>query len=426
MTRQVENQLVRSLEAAASRAPAPEPGLLNHLERKGRRRQQRAQVALAGGAALAVIAGSAVAFNSREETGNTNLAPAAPQAAATKDPAPGQDPVSKALGAKPIDKVWPGAVHTIPNRLPDGRKFRPLTMADSHTLLVSVDAGYENAGELRLYDLTSKATRKVTTLNAPKDTKIFASDFTVGEGHVAWWTSRDDNGRRSIELWAAPLTGGDSYRVGQVYSDDVVQAMTVTIADGKVYWSLKKGGVYQAPLSGGTAELLKGTEKSALVRWPWVGSPLPKSWSGSGSGDVPDQIAYRTLRNLRTGEVRTATDRKGAWLCRVQWCVGDSKDGGAVQRRDGTGLRAVPGAGSGVASFGFAIEPARDRFVFIGGSPSFIYDVETKKAGRIAASDDDGFRLLNDDRLYYAQTKTGYQLVDFAAIEASGASGQSR
>ncbi|GAA2755848.1 hypothetical protein [Actinopolymorpha rutila] len=411
MTRQVENQLVRSLEAAAGRAPAPEPGLLNHLERKGRRRQQRAQVALAGGAALAVIAGSAVALNVREEPGNTNLAPAGVPAAATKKP----DPAPNNPAAKPIEQLWPGAVHSIPNRLPDGRKFRPQTMVDSHTVLISVDAGFEQAGELRLYDLTNRTSRKVTTVPTPKNARIFASDFTVGEGHVAWWTASDDNGQTSIELWAAPLAGGDTYRVAQVYAEDGVQPMSVTIDNGEVYWSLKKGGVYQAPLSGGDAELLKGTEKSALVQWPWVGSPLQKTMLPSGT-DVPDEVAYETLRNVKTGEVRTAAKRSGVWTCRVQWCVGYSKEGGAAQRRDGTGRRELDAVRT---SLGFGIQPARDRFVLLPGAKSVIYDLESGKAGRTAASDDGGFRLMYDDQLYYVQTKTGYQLIDMAAIEAA-------
>ncbi len=415
MTRQVENQLVRTLEAAAGRAPVPEPGLLNHLERKGRRKQQRAQVALAGGAALAVIAGSAVAFNVREQPGNTSIAPAAPQATVTKEP----KPASNGVAAQPIETLWPGAVHTISNRLPDGRKFRPQTMVDDHTLLVSVDAGFENAGELLLYDLTNKTTHKITIVHEPKDTKIFASDFTVGQGHVVWWTSRDDNGRTSIELWAAPLAGGDAYRVGRVHAEGGVQPMSVAINDGKVYWSLKKGGVYRAPLSGGDAELVKGTEKSALVQWPWVGSPLQKTVLPSGREDVPDEIAYSTLRNLQTGEVRTASKRSGLWTCRVQWCVGFSKDGGAVQRRDGTGQRELHAM---TTSMGYGIQPARDRFVLLPGARSVIYDLETGKAGRAAASDDGGFRMMYDNQLYYVQTKTGYQLIDLAAIEAASSS----
>ncbi|WP_345482893.1 hypothetical protein, partial [Actinopolymorpha pittospori] len=50
---------------------------------------------------------------------------------------------------------------------------------------------------------------------------------------------------------------------------------------------------------------------------------------------------------------------------------------------------------------------------------SIIYDIESGKAGRVAALDGGGFRLMGDERLYYVETKAGYQLVDLAAIEAS-------
>ncbi|WP_345482699.1 hypothetical protein, partial [Actinopolymorpha pittospori] len=359
MTRQVEHQLVRTLEAAAGRAPTPEPGLLDQLERRSRRRRQRAQVALAGAAVLAVVAGSAVALGLSQPSGQSaTLAPAGPSTERSTEPGP------KGVGVpvEPIEKLWPDAVHNIPNRLPGGEKFRPQTMADDHTVLVSIDAGFENAGELWAYDLTDKTARKVTTVRKSKNTTIFASNFTVGEGHVVWWTSGVDEGKPVTEVWGAPLAGGAAYRVGKVNSGSGVQQMAIAISGQKVFWSLRDGGVYQAPLSGGEAKLIDGTQKFGLVQYPWVGSPVPKL--ESYSGEAPDALDYRTLRNLETGEERTAAARDGSWTCRVQWCVGSMNDSGFVQRRDGTGRREIGGM---IGSTEYGIQPTRDRLASIRG-----------------------------------------------------------
>ncbi|MGH3490476.1 MAG: hypothetical protein ACRDP8_21510 [Actinopolymorphaceae bacterium] len=415
MTRQVEHELVRTLESAAGRAPTPEPDLLAQVERRRLHLQQRAQVVLAGAAVLAVVAGSAVALDAtRSSGGSTTVTAAGPSVDAPTERRPAD------LTVEPIEKLWPDAVHNVPDRLADGRKFRPQTMVDERTVLVSVDARFEDVGELWLYDLQDRTARKVTTVRTPKDAKVFASNFTIGEGYVVWWIAHPDMWRTSIELWAAPLAGGEAHLVGGVHGEGGVAGL-IDITAGKVRWSLSGGGVYEAPLSGGAPTLIEGTEEFGLVDWPWAGTPARslESWSGS----PPDEITYRTLRNLRTGEERTAPERRGSWTCRVEWCVGTTEDGGAVQRRDGTGGREV---GSVMTSVSYGNQPARDRFVLVEGARSIIYDIESNRAGRVAAMDGGGFRMMADERLYYVETKEGYQLIDMAAIEASEPAGQTQ
>jgi hypothetical protein len=409
MTRQVEHELVRTLEAAAGRAPTPAPDLLAQVERRRQRRQQHAQITLAGAAVLAVVAGSAVALDATGPSGgSTTVTAAGPSVEVPTKGGPAD------LAVEPIEKLWPDAVHNVPDRLPDGRKFRPQTMVDERTVLVSVDARFENVGELWQYDIQDRTARKVTTVRTPKDATIFASNFTIGDGYVVWWIAHPDMWRNSIELWAAPLAGGEAHLVARVRAKGGVEGL-IAVEGKEVFWSLSGGGVYRAPLSGGAAGMIDGTEEFGLVDWPWIGSPLRSraSWSGS----PPDEIAYQTLRNLQTGEERIATERDGQWTCRVRWCVGTTDGGGAVQRRDGTGGREV---GSVMTSVSYGNQPARDRFVLVeGAARSIIYDIESKMAGRVAAMEGGGFRMMGDERLYYVETKEGYQLVDMAAIEAS-------
>jgi hypothetical protein len=407
MTRSIERELTRTLNVAAGRAPRPEPGLLDQVEQRRRRRARRAQIAVATGAVLAVAGGSALTFGTSGLSGrDTTFTPADPPISRPARAKPDE------LAAEPIQAVWPAAVHDIPNRLDDGRKFWPHTMVDDHTLLVSIDASFENAGELWLYDIEDRTARKVTTVRTPKDATVFASNFTVGEGHVVWWIARPDNGKAAVELWAAPLRGGKAHLVSRVQAEGGVEGL-IAIEGSMVHWSLSGGGVYRAPLTGGDAELLEGTQEATLVDWPWVGSPVRSLRSGT----MPDEITYRTLRNLETGEERVATERDGAWTCRVRWCVGSTNHGGAVQRRDGSGRREV---GSVMTTMTYGNQPARDRFVLVEGrNRSVIYDAASGKAGRVAALDGGGFRLMGDERLYFVETKKGYQVVDLAAIEAS-------
>ncbi|WP_020579305.1 hypothetical protein [Actinopolymorpha alba] len=395
--RRLENELVTTLERAAGRAPMPEPGFLDQLERRYKRKR-RSRVAAVAAATALVVTGSAVGLGLLGGSGVTStLAPAGQ---------PASPPARQAVtgGIEPVEKVWPAAVHTIPNRLPDGRKFQPQTMIDDQTVLVSAQSSFEKAKELWAYDIVAKTARKVTDISTPADAKIFASNFTIGEGHVAWWLGRSSGRKHSIELWAAPLAGGEAHRVATLSKGAGVEK--IQVIDQKVVWSVGGGGVYEAPLSGGDATLIPGTTKFALVAWPWVGSPVTKreSWSGA----PPDAIVHRTLRNLKTGEERVATDRDGAWTCAVRWCQGQV-DGTFIQRRDGSQRRHV---GLEMTERG----PAADRFgLAYDRDSAVIHDFDTGKAGRMAESD--GFRMLVDDRLYYTKLKDGYQLLDLAMID---------
>ncbi len=400
MTAPLERDLVQTLEAAASSAPVPPVDLLQQVDRRRRHRQQRSKVVLVATAATCVLAGTAWGFGVLPSTDQHTVIEPSRRAPGTP------------LSAAPVEKLWPQAVHRIGNRLPDGRKFLPRTFVDERTLLVSVQASFEKAGELRLYDLDAGTTRKVTDIRTPDDATIFPSDFTLGDGHVAWWISREgENGKSSVELWAVPLAGATAHRVTSLATSDSVEALAV--AAGQVHWSLEHGGVYQAPLSGGDAALIDGTKDYAIVSWPWIGSPVP-SFDGSDS-ELTSKVSYQTLRNVQTGEETIAEDRDGLWACRIHWCIGTVDESSVAERRDRTSRQSVPGYIDPATQFGGAL-PARDRFVLLMEKAAVIHDLETGRSGRMAPSPGGGFRMMGDDRMYYTETKNGFQLLDLAAI----------
>jgi hypothetical protein len=412
MTTQLERDLVRTLETAAGRSPIPPADLVAQVDRRHRRRRQRSRAAIAATVAVCALA-----------TGSTWGLGVLPHSGSDATLQPSRDRPAKAYPTAPVEELWPQAVHDIGNRLPNGKKFVPRTFVDEHTVLVSVQAGFERAGELWVYDISAGTAHKVTTIVSTDDTTIFASGFTIGDGHVAWWTSREnEDGESEDELWTAPLTGGQAHLAVRLSPEHSLNGLA--LADGHVYWSVAGGGVYRAPRGGGT-ELVDGTDGFAIVAWPWIGSPGPRS---SDQGDTvrswpttKDEVTYQRLRNLETGEERDATDRDGQWVCLTTWCLGIDDDMRSIgQRRDGTGRHTLPAATEVMWPVELSMAAMTDRFVVmkVGASPA-IYDLETRRAGKMARSVEPGTRLMADSRLYYSMTKNGYQLLDLAAVARS-------
>jgi hypothetical protein len=408
MTTPLEDELVRTLEAAAQHAPSPEPHLVYLVENRRRRRQRRTQVTIAAAAVVALIGGLAVAVDALRTSQTSQIVAPVSGPSAIGPALPSR--TKPAAKPAPVDKVWPDAVHEIPDRLPNGTKFQPQTMVDQHTVLVSVESSFEKTSELWLYDIEAGTARKVTSVPTPGGTSIFASNFTVGEGHVVWWLARKSVGLRAIEVWTAPRAGGAATRVTNLWTSDAVDRLAV--GPQHVVWSMSGGGVYQAPLDGGEATLIAETEEFGIVSWPWIGSPLP---SDPGPHEPePAEVGYRTLRNLETGEERVADAREGWWTCAVTWCVGQRGNSWVAEHRDGTHRWDLPLRPDAMA---MRNRIARDRFVLLSGGSGLpvIHDVATGKTGRLANLGH-GYRMLTDERLYYAKTGKGYQLLDMGAI----------
>jgi len=402
MTEQLEEALSRVLDHAATRAPVPPGDLLGRVE-SGHRKRRKVRLAVnAGGitaACAAVLSGVLLVQN----FSGTAAGPV------TTKPGTGSPLRNAVLPSKavPIEKLWPTAVHRISNRLPDNRKIQPQTLADNRTLLVTVESSFEKASELLAYDLKTKATRKITNVVTPAGATTFASNFTVGDGHVIWYTMV----KKVSQIWTAPLSGGPALKIADASGSPAFLAAD----EGKAYWSIENvGGLLQAPLTGGKASPVPGTAHEQILSWPWVASPGQKF----GNGQVPNQVIYEKVRNLRTGETRTAkVPEPGLWACGLTFCY--SFDGFGTesklraQLRDGTGSRTAP-----IEGFVEPGGPSFDRFVF-GRSPAgvVLYDFKTGKIGSTPLVDNSSMSPREPyNRLYPALTKNGYLIVDLAAI----------
>lgn len=269
--------------------------------------------------------------------------------------------------APPIKKVWPGAVHEIPTTGPGGRAFKPDVFVSSR---VVVGRGFtrNRPDGIWSYDLDRRAFSRVAPL---KELGVANEPVVFGSGFVAWSALRDS----MTEIWAVPVTGGVPRRVtafSAVFTGDSYQGIELAIADSMAVWSPSNGGVYQVRLAGGRPAPVKGTKGYHLLAWPWAGRPK-QEW-------MPDQSVSRPMEHLidvRTGERDDAVHpRKEGWQdCGVTWCVNSRE----AWRRDGTGLRELPGnAAAGIYS---------DRFVLLhqkgtdGKRATAVHDIATGRTG---------------------------------------------
>lgn len=439
----LEAELRKTFDAAATRAPAPPPDLLDRVAtgQRGLRRRRRAQTALAVIATVTVAAGSTLVAQ-----GLSKGEGASPGGVAA---GPGTTDVRKfrkvdVAYAKPIEEVWPEAVHRIPDRLPNGERFRPEAFVGADGLLVSTESGADKANRVSVYNLTTKAVTtgpKVVTPDKVKRSpdRTYASDFTVGDGRVAWWMGYSQNGKGFIEIWSAPLDDrGTAKPIVQMEAptqDDGGGVDSLAIVGGKVIWSIGDGGVYEAPVDGGRETPVPDTEDYHLMMWPWIGTP---GTPGALPSDDEDAHAFETIRDLRTGEERKARLAPGlTWTCSVTWCRGFPQDRDAVlggipvQRRDGSDGRLVLGDmmsphGAGYDRF-LLVSPAGNSSPLAGRSRprQILFDLETGRnadIGIATSNPDDSFQVADIGDPYASllvvpSEKGEYVLVNLAAIK---------
>ncbi|WP_043615171.1 hypothetical protein [Nonomuraea candida] len=273
--------------------------------------------------------------------------------------------------APPVERVWPAAVHVIPATGPGGRVFKPDVFVTGR-VVVGRGLTRNRLDGIWSYDVG----RRVFTRIAPlRDGNVMNSPVVVGDGVVAWQAFDDGE----TQIWAAPLTGGAPRLVTSfpaVRSENRYEGIDLAIAEGMAVWSPPGGGVHRVPLTGGRPEQLPGSKGHHLLEWPYAGRPEPEMPIGR-----PGTRPMEQLLDLRTGKVTSRARHpsgRDAWLgCGVTWCY----DMIESWRRDGTGLRKLPGQSSGAPG------PSAGRFVLLhqrdgdGRRGSSVHDLATGRTG---------------------------------------------
>lgn len=425
MSDSVETALIRTLTEAAEAAPEPPVDLLPRVDTGFRRRRRRRYSVVAGIAAFAVIAGSAI------WAGNTFAPQPDVEPAPVLKPAPPAPLAELGTGAPgPVSKVWPEAYHTIPSRLPDGRRLTPQQMIDDREVLANTDASFENADQLWAVDVHTDKARLLTRLPRPhRDHESFASHFTVGSGHVVWIDSYSADGKHHTRIWKVSLRGGQPQLVTTMPAGLGPLGDRLVIHQDMVYLSSSVfGGVWKVPLAGGDTQFIKGTETYQIVSWPWVARPgecdnWPPSPGESCSGTSATRV-FTEVMNVETGVRHDMTMPYPGLLgvhCTVDYCLGyqkkNRKDYPIIFTRDGRLVQSLP-------TFGGIL---RDRFLvlyFERNGNFWLHDMVSGRHGdfgtRRATGGVFGPRYWDSDsRLIFwpVDRKRSYAILDLGTIE---------
>ncbi|WP_062440576.1 hypothetical protein [Herbidospora daliensis] len=334
MRDEFEVRLESGLRLLADRAPTAPPDLLARVRA---RRPRRWWKALAAFVTTGVLVGTGVIVTS-----------------------PGAESVERPLL---IEKAFPKAVHSVPLLMPGRRQYDVVAMIDrGHALIRTGRADLTNG--LWSLDLASGRARRLVEVSTPKGTVVSFWSAAVGEGLIAWWTSRKVKGKMTTTFFTAPVTGGPQRVVAQAPGSPLDH----TISDGKIIWTRSgAGGAYEVPLSGGEPRLVAGTEGMHMVQWPWVGSPPFRQQKPA--------VVHGEIVDALTGERRTASRWRPPAMCSVTWCV--SRD--RVGRRDGTRTRVVP-------EMPMIDPPALDRFLLPRSPGQGLIDLATGRTYELRAS----------------------------------------
>jgi hypothetical protein len=377
-----EEDLIRTLRTAADQAAQPPvaPGSLAHAvaaRRRARRFRQRAQVALAAAAVVIVAGGTAAVLSG----GGGQVRPAV-----TVD-----EPTVKEVfpQVKPAGEVWPGAVVKMPTKATDGWKYRPVTGISPTEVLVTAESSFEKAGRLEVYDTSTGTARVVGEMPAPEGVKgYFSQAVEAGEKYYAWYGTTPNNSDAWADFWILPREGGTARQIGEV-AGDLSHVERIGVTDDHLVWSVRKGGVYRIPLTGGTPEKIDGTDGLHLTSWPLA--------AGYAPGERGAKNQNRVV-NLETGQSTAIEAAPGTTrlTCATDWCFGAQRDRTVVQRIDGSDQKQLP---EGMEFFGG--ELLGERFALVSppavGDPAegyipvkMVYDPVTGQIGGVHRSFPEG------------------------------------
>ncbi|WP_214413167.1 hypothetical protein [Sphaerisporangium fuscum] len=364
MTQRSEQDLARTLRAAAGLAPEPVADLTVAVaaRRRSRRRARVRTTLVVAGVAVAVGCGTVVAAGSFPfrggEGGTVGVAVATP----TPSEIPSTTPEGASMKVKPAAEVWPEAVFKMPAKAADGWRYRPVTALSPTEVLLFAESSFEKAGRLEVYDQTTKRF-SVLAETPPTEglKKYFIQEAEVDSRNIAYYaTAQKPDGTPVAEFWVVPRSGGKPTLVTTIDGEQAADVVSVALAGDHLAWSLRKGGVYRVPLAGGDAEKVPGSDGLQVLSWPWAAD-------ARAIGDEPGPGNQSRLLNLETGERRSIENADGLKLlrCGPALCYGNRDGGrtpaGVVQGVDGADRRELPGLD------GDGSPPIADRFVLFGG-----------------------------------------------------------
>ncbi|WP_336212584.1 hypothetical protein [Nonomuraea sp. LPB2021202275-12-8] len=322
-----EEDLTQTLRVAADQVRKP-PGTLADAvasRRRARRTRQRAQMALAAAAVVIVAGGTAAVLSD----GGGRVEPAV-----TVMTGPPSDAVPK-LQLKPAAEVWPQAVFKMPTKATDGWKYRPVTGLSATEVLLTAESSFEKAGRLEVYDAATGTARTLGDMPAPAGVKgYFSQAVEVGEKYFAWYGETPNNSDKWADFWVMPREGGTARQVGEV-TGDLSLVETIAVTDEHLVWSVRQGGVYRIPLTGGAPERMEGTDGLHLTSWPMA--------AGHAPGERGQKNVNRMV-NLETGQSTEIQAPPGvtSLTCGAAWCFGRQRDRSVRQHLDGSGRELLP------------------------------------------------------------------------------------
>ncbi|MGP4105078.1 hypothetical protein [Nonomuraea sp. KM90] len=290
----------------------------------------------------------------------------------------------------PVERVWPGAVHSLPKKLRNGLSFRPELFIDARTLLVRTGKGDSaDPAVLWTYDVASGRVSRLVAPIPPARTD-YTSPIVVGNGRLVWYTVSWGKVKGALDIWAAPVGGGAVHKVTTIHQTMKYGDIDLLAVQGDtVVWSRGiEGGVYQAPLAGGEPRPVSGTKQLHLLQWPWA------AHSRRAKGDLSDpRPSFVQLVNVLTGEGRTVSER--ASVCSLTWCL--DRQSQRARRRDGSGEHQLPGWPY------FSATPALDRFIVLGPKDRigtdvrlYLHDLATRRTGVLGGRVKNGSKAASE------------------------------
>ncbi|NJP94765.1 hypothetical protein HCN51_35920 [Nonomuraea sp. FMUSA5-5] len=208
--------------------------------------------------------------------------------------------------------VWSSAMTTIPAAASDGSTYTPVTALSTTELLLRAETSFDRGGRLEVYDTAAGTTRVLGDMPQPDGARDYDPQaIEPGPEHIAWW-AQDVHAQKSTDVWALPRAGGQAVLLARL-SGPAAAVERLGVLRDRIVWSVRHGGLYAVPITGGAPQALPGTDGLHLVSWPWA----------SDVRQYDTDLNQGVLVNLETGERTSLATPPGArgMRCSLNWCV---------------------------------------------------------------------------------------------------------